>query len=76
MGVSVNDRRLSMNTRTIFALTTVVFLVAGAALGLNLFALSAPDRHVYGYGAPNRMPSYLDARHCQTDQVSCTLMVW
>lgn len=65
-----------MNARTIFSLIAVVFLVAGTALGLNLFALSAPDRHVYGYGAPNKMPSYLNGRQCQSDRVGCTLMVW
>ncbi len=48
LGVSVNDRRLTMNTRTIFAFIATVFLVAGAALALNLFTLAAPDRQVYG----------------------------
>lgn len=65
-----------MNTKTIFALFAAVFLVAGAALALNLFTLAAPDRHVYGYGGLGNTPSYVNGRQCQTDPVGCSLVVW
>ena len=65
-----------MNTRTIFAFIATVFLVAGAALALNLFTLAAPDRQVYGYGAPGNVPAYVNGRQCQNDPVGCALVVW
>lgn len=65
-----------MNSRTIVALITAVFVVAGAALALNLYSLPAPDRHVYGYGAPGHIPSYLKSRQCDDDPVGCSLVVW
>jgi hypothetical protein len=67
-----------MNAKTIVGLFTAVFLVAGAALALNLFALAASDRHVYGYGygVQSNVPSYVNGKQCQNDPVGCSLVVW
>ena len=67
-----------MNAKTIVGLFTAVFLVAGAALALNLFALAASDRHGYGYGygVQSNVPSYVNGKQCQNDPVGCSLVVW
>ena len=65
-----------MNTRTIVGLFAAVFLMAGTALALNLFALTAPDRQVYGYGVQSHAPAYVNGRRCHNDPVGCSLVVW